>query len=89
MRLSEKLYIKYPRIIGKRLVTDKSNNGGRQKILNLAIYLMIFSTGILIGLNYSTTESKIETAIQIPDNEIISKDKEDEKDKDSTMVANK
>jgi hypothetical protein len=89
MRLSEKLHIQYPRIIGKRLVTDKSNNGGRHNILNLAVYLMIFSSGILIGLNYSQTESKTETAIQIPDNEIINKDKDDGKDKDSTMVANK
>jgi hypothetical protein len=89
MRLSEKLHIKYPTIIGKRLATDKPNNGGRQMILNLAVYLMIFSSGILIGLNYSTTESKTETAIQMPDNEIINKDKEDGKDGDSTMVANK
>jgi hypothetical protein len=85
MNLSEKLYIKYPTIIGKRL--GKKANHGRKMIINLALYLVIFSIGILTGLQYSTTGS--ETAIiQIPDF-TLTKDKEDEKDKDSTMVANK
>ncbi len=80
MNLSQRLYIKYPAIIGKRL--GKKTNYGRKIMVNLALYLIIFSIGILIGSRYSTTE-----ITQIPDF-TLSKDKEDSKDKDSTMVAN-
>jgi len=85
MSLSERLHIKYPAIIGKRL--GKKANHGRKIIINLALYLMILSIGILIGSQYSTTGSQT-AIIQIPDL-TLTKDKEDEKDKDSTMVANK
>jgi hypothetical protein len=85
MRLSERLHIKYPTIIGKRL--GKKANHGRKMIINFALYLMIFSIGILLGSQYSTTESQT-AIIQIPDF-TLTKDKEDKKDKDSTMVANK
>lgn len=81
MSLSEKLHIKYPAIIGKRL--GKKPNDGRKIIINLALYLIIFSIGILIGSHYSKTGM-----IQMPEF-TLSKDKEDDKDKDSTMVANK
>ena len=85
MNLSQRLHIKYPAIIGKRL--GKKPTDGRKIISNLALYLIIFSIGILIGSQYSIIGSKTEI-IQIPDF-TLSKDKEDEKDKDGTMVANK
>jgi len=85
MSLSERLHIKYPAIIGKRL--GKKANDGKKIIINLALYLIIFSIGILIGSQYSTTGSQTEI-IPIPDF-TLSKDKDDEKEKDGTMVAKK
>ncbi len=85
MSLSERLHIKYPTMIGKRL--GKKAYNGRKIIINFTLYLIILNIGILIGSQYSTTGSKTEI-IQIPDF-TLSKDKEDEKEKDGTMVAKK
>ncbi len=85
MNLSERLHIKYPTMIGRRL--DKKTNDGRKIIINLSLYLIIFSIGILIGVNYSTTGATTKI-IQMSD-VTLDKDKEDEKEENSTMVAHK
>jgi hypothetical protein len=85
MNLSERLHIKYPTMIGRRL--GKKTNDGRKIIINLSLYLIIFSIGILIGVNYSTTGATTKI-IQMSD-VTLDKDKEDEKEENSTMVAHK